>query len=316
MKLQDFHVERADWARANERDALCGIRVEVFVREQQVPESLEWDEFDTVSTHLLARDASGEPIGCARMTPQGKIGRVAVRRPWRGLGIGAVLLRELVSRGRAQGLAEMTLYAQHNAVAFYDREGFVAFGDTFVEAGILHQAMRLDLSVVGQRAPQARDDTSLPAGSRSEMGSSRLQLLERARHRLDIYQPVLSADIYGSQEELAELRRVATAGRGAQIRLLLHDPAAALRASHRLIALAQRLPSVIQVRTPQEELDLAYPSAYLLTDQGGYLFQPDAQRPTGRADSRDRAAQAPLLQHFNDVWERSARATALNPLDL
>ena len=316
MKLQDFHVERADWARAHEREALRGIRLEVFVRELQVPESLEWDEFDAVSPHLLARDASGEPIGCARLTPQGKIGRVAVRQPWRGLGIGAVLLRELVSRARAQGRNEVTLYAQHAAVRFYEREGFVAFGEAFEEAGIPHQAMRLDLSASADRTAPAREGTTLPAGSRSEIAASRLQLLEGARHRLDIYQPILPADIYNDQQELAELRRIATAGRGAQIRVLLHAPEAALRASHRLIALAQRLPSVIQIRTPLEDLDLAYPSAYLLTDQGGYLLQPDAQRPSGRADARDRAAQAPLLQHFNDVWERSARATALNPLDL
>jgi predicted GNAT family N-acyltransferase len=315
MKLQDFHVERVDWARANEREALRGIRVEVFVREQQVPESMEWDEFDTLSTHLLARDAAGEPIGCARLTPQGKIGRVAVRQPWRGLGIGAALLRELVLRARSQGLAEIVLYAQHKAVSFYEREGFVAFGDLFEEAGILHQAMRLDLTTEDSSA-LTREDTSLRANNRSEIAASRLQLLEGARHRLDIYQLTLPSDIYSSQEELAELRRIATSGRGAQVRLLLQDPAAALRTSHRLIALAQRLPSAIQVRTPIEELDLAYPSAYLLTDQGGYLFQPDAQRPNGRADSHDRAAQAPLLQHFNEVWERSARATALNPLNL
>lgn len=316
MKLQDFHVERADWARAKEREALREIRLEVFVREQQVPESMEWDEFDVVSTHLLARDATGEPIGCARLTPQGKIGRVAVRQPWRNLGIGAVLLRELIARGRTQGLAEIILYAQHAAVRFYEREGFVSFGDTFEEAGILHQAMRLELTVAEAGPAPARQDTSLRAGSRSEIAASRLQLLEAARHRLDIYQPTLPPDIYSSPEELAELRRIATTGRGAQIRLMLHDPAGALRNSHRLVALAQRLSSIIQIRTPLEELDLAYPSAYLLTDQCGYLFQPDAQRPTGRADRRDRAAQAPLLQHFNEVWERSARATALHPLDL
>jgi hypothetical protein len=31
---------------------------------------------------------------------------------------------------------------------------------------------------------------------------------------------------------------------------------------------------------------------------------------------QDRSAQAPLLQHFNEVWERAERATALQPLDL
>ncbi|WP_430389561.1 GNAT family N-acetyltransferase [Dyella sp. 20L07] len=317
MKLQDFHVESADWARAPEREALREIRLEVFVNEQRVPESLEWDELDSPSLHLLARDDRGAAIGCARLTPAGKIGRVAVRQPWRSKGVGGALVRALVARARAQGLTEVVLDAQLGALAFYEREGFVAHGDTFEDAGILHRAMRLDLTVSDARnAEPAIVDTRLPSGSRSELADTRLRLLTEAKHRLAIYQPALSGELYGRAAELAELQRIATSGRGAQVRMLLHDPVAALRDAHRLIALAQRLPSTIQIRTPVEEVDLGYASSYLLTDQGGYLFQPDAQRLSGRAAWRDRAAQAPLQQHFNDVWERSLPATALQSLHL
>ncbi|QNK00901.1 hypothetical protein [Dyella telluris] len=163
---------------------------------------------------------------------------------------------------------------------------------------------------------QAPARPPLPAGSRVDVAAARAQLLAGARRRVAIYQPVLPEDTYGTPPELAELRRIGTSGRGAEIRLILHDPAGALRDDHRLVALAQRLPSVVLVRVPLEELDLAYASSYLLTDQGGYLFLPDARRPEGRASTADRAAQAPLLQHFNEVWERSARATAWQPLDL
>lgn len=315
MKLEDFHLEPADWARASEREALQAIRLEVFVHEQQVPESLEWDELDAPSLHLLARAPTGEAIGCARLTPRGKIGRVAVRLPWRGRGVGAALVRALTERARSQGLAEVTLDAQVNAIAFYERGGFTAHGDLFEDAGILHRSMRRSLST-----PAADDtptgDRRLPAGSRLEVAATRLRLLADASHRLSIYQPLLGPDVYASQAELAELRRLATSGRGAQIRLLLHDPAAALRDSHRLIALAQRLPSTIHVRTPDDDIDLAYPSSYVLNDQGGYLFLPDAQRMTGRAAAQDRAAQAPLIQHFDEVWERSLPATALQSLHL
>ena len=112
------------------------------------------------------------------------------------------------------------------------------------------------------------------------------------------------------------MRRIATSGRGAQIRVLLHEPAAALRDGHRLILLMQRLPSVVQVRTPVEEIDLANPSACLLTDARGYLFQPDAERPQGRAMRLDRPGWAPLRQNFDDMWERAERAGILQPLDL
>jgi hypothetical protein len=159
-------------------------------------------------------------------------------------------------------------------------------------------------------------NAALPTGDRTEVADARLRLLTEARRRIAIYQPALPDDIYGSVPELAELRRIATSGRGAEIRLIVHSPEDALRDNHRLIALAQRLPSVVWVRTPQEEVDLAYASSYLLTDQGGYLFQPDARRGDGRASLADRASQAPLMQHFNEVWERSTRASAWLPLDL
>ena len=157
---------------------------------------------------------------------------------------------------------------------------------------------------------------TLSVSGQDELAAARLALLRQTRHRLTIYQPRLSADILGGADELVELRRIASSGRGTSIRILLHDPQAALRNSHRLIALAQRLSSVISIRVPVEEQDLAYASAYLLDDAGGYVFQPDAQRPQGRTAIRDRSAQAPLLQHFDEVWERADRATVLQPLDL
>lgn len=172
------------------------------------------------------------------------------------------------------------------------------------------------MSGPGDRDVPETGHPPLPAGDRRELADARLRLLADARRRVTIYQPVLSDDAYGSAAELAELRRIATSGRGAEIRVIVHAPEDALRDNHRLVALAQRLSSIVLVRTPLEETDLAYASSYLLTDQGGYLFQPDARRAQGRAALADRAAQAPLMQHFNEVWERSARATAWSPLDL
>nr|WP_245187857.1 hypothetical protein [Frateuria flava] len=156
----------------------------------------------------------------------------------------------------------------------------------------------------------------MPAGNAAELASARLTLLASARRQVDIRVPRLDDALYASAEDMAELRRIATAGRGAQIRLLLGDPGTALRDGHRLILLMQRLPSVIQVRMPVDEVDLGNPSACLLTDAGGYLFQPDAERPQGRAARIDRPGCAPLRQQFDEMWERAERARMLQPLDL
>ena len=160
------------------------------------------------------------------------------------------------------------------------------------------------------------DPGNLPAGNRTELSAARLCLLREARQRIAIQLPWLATDLYASAEELAELRRIAIAGRGAEIRILLHQPTAALRDDHRLIALTRRLPSVVQVRTPLEEHDLALTSAWLLTDAGGYLYQPDTGVPHGRAARCDRAAQAPLQRLFDERWERAQPATILQALGI
>ncbi|GAA0888527.1 GNAT family N-acetyltransferase [Rhodanobacter soli] len=316
MKLQDFHIEIADWSREDQRTALLDLRGTVFIQEQGVPEQRERDGLDGDCWHVLARDDAGRPIGCGRLTPAHKIGRMAVLREWRGRGVGVALLRELVARARAQGWPEVALDAQVSAIGFYEREEFVAYGEEFEDAGLPHRAMRLILPANTDEATPLRDIGVLPADARGETAEARLQLLRDARHRLSIYLPLLGNDAYASVEELAELRRVAISGRGAQIRILLHDPAAALRNDHRLVALAQRLSSAIQIRTPVEEADLAYISAYLLNDAGGYLFLPEADRAQGRAARHDRASQAPLLQHFDEVWERAEPASELQALGI
>jgi predicted GNAT family N-acyltransferase len=316
MKLQNFHVEIAEWSREEQRAALLDLRSTVFIQEQGVPEERERDGLDVDCWHVLARDDAGLPIGCGRLTPAHKIGRMAVLPEWRGNGVGVALLRELIGRARTQGWPDVALDAQVSALGFYEREGFTAYGEEFEDAGLPHRAMRMALSTSVEDETPLRDIAALAATTCSETTAARLQLLVDARHRVAIYLPLLGNDSYASVEELAELRRLAISGRGAQIRILLHDPAAALRNDHRLIALAQRLPSSMQIRMPVEEADLAYVSAYLLNDVGGYLFLPEANRPQGRAARHDRAAQAPLQQHFDEIWERAERASALQALDI
>ena len=121
MKLQNFHVEIAEWSREDQRAALLDLRDVVFIQGQGVPEQRERDGLDVDCWHVLARDDAGQPIGCGRLTPAHKIGRMAVLQEWRGRGVGVALLRELVARARAQGWPEVARDAQVSAIGFYER---------------------------------------------------------------------------------------------------------------------------------------------------------------------------------------------------
>ncbi|MEO7072152.1 MAG: GNAT family N-acetyltransferase [Rhodanobacter sp.] len=316
MKLQDFHVELASWANAAQRDALRALRQEVFVLGQNVPKAREQDGLDGDCQHVLARDETGVAIGCARMDAHGKIGRMAVREPWRGRGVGAAMLRELVALARSRGAGQVTLAAQLSALGFYVRGGFIAFGEEFEDAGMPHRMMRLDLHTARPEPPPLRDHGALAVGNRADVVAARLQLLADSRHQLLIRVPTLDLDIYAGPVEIEQLRRVAISGRAASIRILLHDPTAALVNDHPLVALAQRLASAFEIRMPVDPVDLAWIGAYTLNDVGGYLYLPDASRPSGRAARDDRGAQAPLRQQFNEVWERAEPASMLKALHL
>ena len=78
----DFRVEAIDYTTG--LDELRRVRETVFVQEQQVPLEEEWDALDLLCQHVIARDASGQPVGTGRLTPERKIGRMAVLREWRG----------------------------------------------------------------------------------------------------------------------------------------------------------------------------------------------------------------------------------------
>lgn len=140
----NIRIESVNWAA--EESAIRAIRENVFIREQAVPEDLEWDGLDPVCTHLLAWNDFGQTIGTARMQPHGIIGRMAVLEAWRGRGVGSALLRRLLQLAAQQGLSRVTLSAQTHALGFYDRAGFVAIGEPFMDAGILHRKMVKDLT--------------------------------------------------------------------------------------------------------------------------------------------------------------------------
>jgi predicted GNAT family N-acyltransferase len=136
-------VRLADWHADNK--AICRVRRQVFIEEQQVPENLEWDGLDESCSHVLATDSKEQPVATARMTPDGHIGRMAVLPEWRQQGVGSAMLKLLVDRAQASGLTEVMLNAQSYATGFYAGHGFEISGKEFMDANIPHRKMILTL---------------------------------------------------------------------------------------------------------------------------------------------------------------------------
>ena len=138
-----LEVIPASWPRHAE--AIAELRRRVFIREQGVPEALEWEARDPECDWFVAR-SGGELVGIVRLTPDAHVGRLAVLPAWRGRGIGSALLQAVLQRARDKGLTTVTLHAQTHALPFYARMGFRAEGEVFMEAGIPHRRMTLHIA--------------------------------------------------------------------------------------------------------------------------------------------------------------------------
>ena len=119
---------------------ICAIRYEVFVEEQNVPEELEIDGLDNEAKHVLAF-VNEVPIATGRILSDGHIGRVAVLEKHRGLGIGKLIMKELVKCAQDMNLEKVWLSSQWHAHSFYLDLGFVCVGEIYKEAGIDHIKM-------------------------------------------------------------------------------------------------------------------------------------------------------------------------------
>jgi predicted GNAT family N-acyltransferase len=136
-------VDAASWQ--DDRAALEYVRRRVFIEEQGVSEEEEWDDADRVCHHVIARTAKRDAVGTGRLDPSGRLGRVAVLREFRGRGVGSRIVAALIEEARRRGLRRLCLNSQVQAVPLYARFGFRAVGDVFLEAGIEHKRMELEL---------------------------------------------------------------------------------------------------------------------------------------------------------------------------
>jgi predicted GNAT family N-acyltransferase len=315
-----FRVEPADYA-ADFKD-LRAVREPVFVVEQNVPLEMEWDELDPKCRHVIARDEQHRPIGTGRLTPDHKIGRMAVLREWRGRGVGEALLRALIEQARELGLPEVSLHAQVDAIGFYTKFGFEPYGERFEEAGIQHQSMRLPLPprAMPERhaGPRARGP-SQPAQDFEGLEAAReavRELVVYARRDIVVYTRDLEPALFAFPAIIDAFKEFAISGRGGVARIIVQDPVAAQNTPHPLLALAQRLPTVFSLRTPQDQEELQYPSVYVANDADGYLFRLLGSRFEGDWSPALPGRSRQLLELFQRTWERCRPCTELRSLQI
>jgi predicted GNAT family N-acyltransferase len=130
-----------------EREKALKVRDLVFVKEQQVPKEVEYDEYDEHDNadHFIISTQEGRVFGTARLRAygvnSGKVQRVAILSEYRGMGAGALLMEAVEQTAKDKGFHTLQLEAQLLARCFYERLGYTAQGKKFMDANIEHIRM-------------------------------------------------------------------------------------------------------------------------------------------------------------------------------
>lgn len=127
------------------------VRRKVFIDEKKVPESIEVDGNDSLEAeceHFLVTD-HGKPIGAFRCVMEKedtvKLERFCIVEAYRGRNVGTEMSRFVENYYREKGVSYMVANAKFETYKFYEKNGFQAISEVFIEADTPHIKIRKKL---------------------------------------------------------------------------------------------------------------------------------------------------------------------------
>jgi ElaA protein len=123
------------------------LRVSVFIMEQDC-HYMDLDGKDLKAYHVYALNENNEVVAHARLLDRGvsyeymSIGRVVVRKDYRGTGLGHELMQYSMNKAKEiYGEDKIKISAQQHLEKFYESHGFVTVTDMYFEDDIPHVGM-------------------------------------------------------------------------------------------------------------------------------------------------------------------------------
>ncbi len=137
----------------------------------------------------------------------------------------------------------------------------------------------------------------------------------QCRKTLEIVSRELDPQVYDDQQVADAVKQLALQSRYAKIRILVFETTAIAKRGHRLLDLAMKLPSYIEIRKPGKE-HRNFNQAFLIADGVGYIHQPHAARYEAQMDFKRRRIAGELQKTFDDMWEKSEADMNLRRLNI
>ena len=143
-----------------------------------------------------------------------------------------------------------------------------------------------------------------------------LQLLENSSRLACLFAPRLEPRLWNQPAIVEALRAFAISGREREIRILVGEHADLARDCGALVALHQRLPSLLQFRQPQD--DHEWPALHpILAADGGSVLALDGDGRLGGDFMPSGSGQSHVFRsRFDMAWERARPMAELRVLGI
>lgn len=137
--------------------------------------------------------------------------------------------------------------------------------------------------------------------TREEVRSAVVEITGLATRALAILTPNLEPEIYDHEEFLESLKKFILARAFARVRVLITDPARAMKTGNQFVSMGRRLNSYIEFRNVKEEFR-SHQEAFCIADEQALVYRVDGKSWDGMSDTNDAAAARQYLDIFDAQW--------------
>jgi len=292
--MSEIKVCQTTWQ--DEQETLKDIRNQVFIQEQSVAPELEWDEKDPQAQHFIAY-IDGTAVACARLIDSKYIGRMAVLKPYRSLGLGKRLIdaiKELTPLNNTP--TELELSAQCHAFMFYKSAGFYACSEIYEDAGIPHVTMTYPDNSEKQTYIFSQDTRYYKSSKAIENKGYLDLLLSQTRRSITICLKDLHHPLCSDPYLVERIKKLASQQRYFNVHILLNFYHPSYN-DHPLFKLQSRLPSLVEIRQTDETI----PCQWIFDGTARF----DYEQNNSRTCFSDPLKTRPFMERFNKWWHAS-----------
>ena len=142
-----------------------------------------------------------------------------------------------------------------------------------------------------------------------------VDLCSSASREICILSPRLDHDVFDNAELVDAIGVLIRSSRQTRVRILVSDSRALVTRGHRLLQLARRLPSSVQI---QKQVD--HPQwkgeTIVICDRDGVLYKPGDSDHEGFYEPSSRASTQRHLELFDELWRHSEQDVELRSLSI